>query len=348
MFPPLYMDFFDLQPKKRECTPEIFPASTQKYARLVPIEPWFQAPRWISLRSTVIARERLDPWVSSGRPWRIPMGIYGNIYPPFLLLDVYGKWRWIYHIYGACGLGKIEESRSFWKWLSWGCQMNEVWPKLLIAEFCVVFLCSVWLCKHCLWQMTTSGCCCVCCCMDTVTRWRDDNGLIMLCFLVNVCVCLHNLLAVFVDWSSQTFIEFFVAIKSAILAILWLSFPSQCRARKSQKRRRRAVCVILGGSMRVTRTVLKWFFSHDRMIAFSCKHASPIFLLLFCVFWTMNIKSDKLYWLYFYGTQTIKLFMYCKIMCTINDLSYVFIVNWLYIYIYFFFRSMNSSNFECR
>ena len=232
MFPPFYMDFFRSSTKKnRDYTPEICPGSTQKYAWSTrtdwTLREWFQAPRWISLRSTVIAMERLDSWVSSGRLWRIPMGIYGNSYPPcFFLLDFYGKCRWIYHVYNIyiyimvhVGLGRLRRAGHFESG-----RMNKVWPKLLIAEFCVVFLCSLWLCKHCLWQMTTSSCCCVCCCMDTVTRWRDDNGLNMLCFLVNVCVCLRNLLSVFVDWSSQTFIEFFVAIKSSIFAIFEFQF----------------------------------------------------------------------------------------------------------------------------
>lgn len=176
MFPPFYIDFFRSSTKKIGSVHlKYFLQVLKSTDHLVPIEPWFQAPRWISLRSTVIARERLDPWVSSGRPWRIPMGKMGIFYPPFccwiFMVHVGGYTMYIYiYIMVHVGLRRLRRAGHFESG-----RMNKVWPTLLIAEFWVVFLCSLWLCKHCLWQMTTSSCCCVCCCMDTVTRsqWFD-------------------------------------------------------------------------------------------------------------------------------------------------------------------------------
>ena len=130
MFPPLYRDFFDLQPKKRECTPEIFPASTQKYGP--PRTDW----TLISGASMDLLAQYSDSEgeVGSMGFQRAPMtdshGKNGNFLPTILLLDFYGKCRWIYHICGACGLGKIEESRSFWKWL----RLSNEWSLTKIAD----------------------------------------------------------------------------------------------------------------------------------------------------------------------------------------------------------------------
>ncbi len=176
-------------------------------------------------------------WKKSCTSWYVvyPISIpLGTGFYTFLVV----VWDFFHQQYGAWFLA-LEDWGEQVIW-HWGCQMHKVWQRLLLAEFCVVLICSLWLRKHSLWQMTTSCCCCVCCCcccccMDTGTRWQwfdhvwsVSSCLIMACFLVNLCVCLSTLLSViwtfafvFVSWAIPVLFSL-----SFYLPNLPLSFPS--------------------------------------------------------------------------------------------------------------------------
>lgn len=148
---------------------------------------------------------------------------------------------------------------SMWAWEDWGEQVilkvveAVKWMKfdqncwLLNSALCffVLYDCASIACDR--WRLLVAVC--VCCCMDTVTRWQWFDHAVFLgqrvCLFTQSSPCFCWLVIPDIYWVFCCRKKFY--FRNFWVRIWWLSFPSQCRARKSQKRRRRAVCVILGG-----------------------------------------------------------------------------------------------------